>query len=126
MTESPVSYADVHLQNSTAPSFKATQTKRPNRRVKPLKQLLADEQKHLKTLQDKLKTDAPTYFSIESPPSIKPTKKYCDITGLEGKYKSPTNGIRYHNSEVYTIVKNMSQGVDQQYLELRNANTVLK
>jgi INO80 complex subunit C len=114
----------VASENNTPKTFKNPHYRHPTRRVKPLKQLIVDEQKHLKTLQ--LKNDPLVYFSMEAPPSVKPVKKYCDITGLKGNYKSPSSGIRYHNAEVYTVVKNMAQGVDQQYLELRNANTVLR
>lgn len=67
-----------------------------------------------------------SYFAIEAPPSVRPRKWWCDITGLEGKYKSPRHGLRYYNSEIYSIVQAMAPGVDQQYLELRNANVVLR
>lgn len=68
-----------------------------------------------------------TYFSLDAYPSLKPRKHYCDITGLKGNYKTPTNGLRYFNIEVYNgVIKSMTSGVDQQYLELRNANVILK
>lgn len=67
-----------------------------------------------------------SYSAIEAPPSIRPRKWWCDITGLEGKYRSVRHGLRYHNAEVYGIVQGMAPGVDQQYLELRNANVVLR
>ncbi|KAH3672717.1 hypothetical protein WICMUC_004123 [Wickerhamomyces mucosus] len=126
MAGSSVDINKVIEENSVIPSFKNFNRKQPNRRVKPLKQITVDEQKFLKTKEDKHKPNSINYFNISSPPSIKPTKKYCDITGLKGNYQSPSNGLRYHNNEVYTIVKNIAQGVDQQYLELRNANVVLK
>lgn len=104
--------------------------KNPNRppivkRNKAARQLLSDEQKYL---QSKLLAfDTPTYPSIAAPPSLLPQKHYCDITGLEGKYKSPTNRLRFHNVEIYTeVIKNMSPSADQEYLELRGANVVLK
>lgn len=67
-----------------------------------------------------------SYLSVEAPPSVRPRKWWCDVTGLEGKYKSPRHGLRYHNPEVFAIVQSMAPGVDQQYLELRNANVVLR
>lgn len=74
-----------------------------------------------------LNTDKPTYFSIDAPPSLKPSKHWCDITGLEGRYKSSRHsGLRYHNKEIYEVVKELGPGVDQQYLGLRNANVVLR
>ncbi|KAG0664696.1 hypothetical protein C6P44_000677 [Monosporozyma unispora] len=79
------------------------------------------------TTEYKKLTPKVTYFNINAPPSMKPPKKYCDITGLNGPYTSPTNNIRYHNSEIYQImVKPMVPGTDQEYLKLRGANFVLK
>ncbi|KAJ0066083.1 hypothetical protein NL108_001314, partial [Boleophthalmus pectinirostris] len=47
-----------------------------NRTWKNLKQILALE----KTLPWKL--DDPNYYNIDAPPSLKPAKKYSDISGL--------------------------------------------
>ncbi|GMM36379.1 Ies6 protein [Saccharomycopsis crataegensis] len=96
----------------------------PSRRHKPHRQLVSDEQKRLATLT--LPVDAVTYFSVEAYPPLRPQKHYCDITGLKGHYKAPSSGLRFANAEVYQVVRTMAQGVDQQYLELRNANVVLK
>ena len=96
-----------------------------NRRFKTAKQLISDETKYLQT--KKLAYDTPTYISIQAPPSLKPQKHYCDITGLEGKYKSPTNALRFHNVEIYQeVIRPMAPGLDQEYLSLRGANVVLK
>lgn len=97
----------------------------PPRRFKTSKQILLDEVKYLST--KKLEYDTPTYTSISAPPSLKPSKKYCDITGLPSSYRAPTNGLRFHNLEVYKVViKNMSPNLDQEYLQLRGDNVVLK
>ncbi|EGW35758.1 uncharacterized protein SPAPADRAFT_133037 [Spathaspora passalidarum NRRL Y-27907] len=97
----------------------------PSRRYKPTRQLISDEIKYLQT--KKLNYDTPTYTSVAAPPSLLPPKHYCDITGLEGKYKSPANQLRFHNVEIYQeVIKNIPSGVDQDYLELRGANVVLK
>lgn len=117
--------------------------KKVNRRNKASRQLITDELKRINSIlqpdQDendnndttkqttKRLTPKVTYFNINAPPSMKPPKKYCDITGLNGPYTSPTNNIRYHNSEIYKIiVKPMAPGTDQEYLKLRGANFVLK
>lgn len=73
-------------------------------------------------------TSAPpvTYMGIEAPPSLMPKKKYCDITGLPANYTDPKTGLRYHDKEVFQVVRSLAQGVPEQYLEARNANTVLK
>lgn len=120
-------------------SQKCQVKKRANRRNKAARQLISDEQKRINNLLETSasKEDAMgvnkklvpkvTYFNINAPPSMKPPKKYCDITGLNGPYTSPTNNIRYHNSEIYQlIVKPMAPGTDQEYLKLRGANFVLK
>ncbi|ODV59493.1 Ies6p ASCRUDRAFT_71842 [Ascoidea rubescens DSM 1968] len=117
--------------------FKNPKWKTPYRRHKPLRQLLSDEQKRLNNtdVDNKDGTNGNarkdfnqvTYFSLDAYPSLKPRKHYCDITGLKGNYKTPNNGLRYYNVEVYNdVIKTMTSGVDQQYLELRNANIVLK
>ena len=67
-----------------------------------------------------------TYSSISAAPSLKPKKKYCDITGLPAKYKDPKTGLYYYNAEVYAVVKGLTTGQVQEYLGARGANTVLK
>ena len=67
-----------------------------------------------------------TYTSIAAAPSLKPKKKYCDITGLPAKYKDPKTGLYYFNAEVYAVVKGLGTGQVQEYLATRGANTVLK
>ncbi|PVH13702.1 uncharacterized protein CXQ87_001818 [Candidozyma duobushaemuli] len=107
-------------------SFKQHANKpRGTKRYKTSKQLITDEIRYLQS--KKLEIDTPTWTSIVAPPSLKPQKHYCDITGLEGKYKSPANALRFHNVEIYQeVIKHMPPGVDQEYLSLRGANVVLK
>lgn len=107
-------------------TFKNNTRPKPKGRSKPTRQLVNDEIKYLQS-KTNIKFDTPTYTSVVAPPSLKPQKHYCDITGLPGKYKSPQNGLRFHNVEIYQeVIKNMHPGVDQEYLSLRNANVVLK
>ncbi|CEP64066.1 Ies6p LALA0_S10e01508g [Lachancea lanzarotensis] len=106
-------------------SLKRSTWKKPHRRHKATRQLLTDEWKRL-TKNPNEKTLL-TYFNVEAPPSVYPAKKYCDITGLKANYKSPGNGLRFCNSEVYSLViKPMAPGIDQEYLKLRGDNVVLK
>ncbi|GEQ72597.1 hypothetical protein JCM33374_g6284 [Metschnikowia sp. JCM 33374] len=99
--------------------------KATNRRFKTGKQLAADELRYLQT--KKLGIDTPTFMSISAPPSLKPKKHYCDITGLEGKYRSPASALRFHNVEIFQeVIRHMTPGFDQEYLSLRGANVVLK
>jgi len=67
-----------------------------------------------------------SYTSIQAAPSLKPKRKYCDITGLPARYQDPKTGLRYHNKEVYGVLKTLSTAQVQEYLAARGANTVLK
>ncbi|OBA22348.1 hypothetical protein METBIDRAFT_77778 [Metschnikowia bicuspidata var. bicuspidata NRRL YB-4993] len=99
--------------------------KAANRRFKTGKQLMADELRYLQS--KKLGIDTPTFLLISAPPSLRPKKHYCDITGLEGKYRAPLSQLRFHNVEIYQeVIRHMSPGFDQEYLSLRGANVVLK
>ncbi|KAL2134666.1 hypothetical protein VTI74DRAFT_11177 [Chaetomium olivicolor] len=67
-----------------------------------------------------------TYTNIESAPSLAPLKHYCDVTGLPAPYLDPKTRMRYHNREVFGMIRNLPQGVGEQFLEARGAHTVLK
>ncbi|KAL6718326.1 chromatin-remodeling complex subunit ies6 [Lecanora helva] len=69
-----------------------------------------------------------TYTNIESAPSFHPAhqKHYCDITGLPASYTDPKTRLRYHNKEVFDVVRSLNQGVAEKYLEARGAHVVLK
>ncbi|CAG8479743.1 10641_t:CDS:2 [Ambispora leptoticha] len=108
----------LNLNTVTKP-FKNPHYKAP-KKAKNLKQILAAE----RLLN--IPMDIPTYSNIEAPPSLHPQKKYCDITGLEAKYTDPKTRLRYHSSEVYKEIKQMSPGVVQDYLGVRNAAVVLR
>ena len=69
---------------------------------------------------------AVTYTNIESAPSLQTKKHYCDITGLPAKYTDPKTKLRYHNLEVFSVVRALPQGVPDQYLAARGANVILK
>lgn len=69
-----------------------------------------------------------TYTNIESAPSLHPAhqKHYCDITGLPAPYTDPKTKLRYHNKEVFEILRTLQQGQVESYLEARGAHVVLK
>jgi len=67
-----------------------------------------------------------TYTNIESAPSLAHQKHYCDITGLPAPYTDPKTRLRYHNKEIFGVIRGLGQGVAEQYLEARGAHTVLK
>ncbi|KAI4103425.1 MAG: hypothetical protein LQ345_007331 [Seirophora villosa] len=69
-----------------------------------------------------------TYTNIESAPSLHPAHQhhYCDITGLPAPYTDPKSRLRYHNKEVFEVVRALPQSVAEKYLEARGAHVVLK
>ncbi|GAA6008688.1 Ies6p [Rhodotorula paludigena] len=67
-----------------------------------------------------------SYSSVEAPPSLMPQKRYCDITGLEAKYTDPKSTLRYHNPEVYDILRTFQPAVIQAYLAVRGQGVVLR
>lgn len=67
-----------------------------------------------------------TYTNIESAPSMAHHKHYCDVTGLPAPYTDPKTRLRYHNGEIFGLIRNLGQGVAEQYLEARGAHTILK
>lgn len=69
---------------------------------------------------------AVTYTNIESAPSLQTKKHYCDITGLPSRYTDPKTKLRYHNQEIFGVIRTLAQGVPDQYLAARGANVILK
>ncbi len=69
-----------------------------------------------------------TYTNIESAPSLHPSSQrhYCDVTGLPAPYTDPKTRLRYHNGEVYGVVRTLGQHPTESYLAARGAFTVLK
>jgi INO80 complex subunit C len=71
---------------------------------------------------------AVTYTNIEGAPSLHPahSKHYCDITGLPSRYTDPKTRLRYHDKEVFGVVRTLPQGVAENYLAVRGAHVILK
>lgn len=69
-----------------------------------------------------------TYVNIESAPSLKASgqRHYCDITGLPAPYTDPKTRLRYHDREVFGVVRTLGPGVAESYLEARGAHFVLR
>lgn len=69
-----------------------------------------------------------TYTNIESAPSLHPSsqRRYCDITGLPAPYTDPKTRLRYHNGEIFGVIRTLAQGSAENYLAARGAHTVLK
>ncbi|KAI7834251.1 YL1 nuclear protein C-terminal domain-containing protein [Kickxella alabastrina] len=116
--------------NLVSKPFKSAKYKsnNTNRRWKNLKQIIVQEEQQGSGLggDGRWPVDFPTYWLVDAVPSLKPQKKYCDITGLPAKYVDPKTNVRYCSAEVYRVVKSLPPGGEQQYLALRNASVVLK
>ncbi|GAO16766.1 uncharacterized protein UV8b_06804 [Ustilaginoidea virens] len=67
-----------------------------------------------------------TYTNIESAPSLAHSKHYCDVTGLPAPYLDPKTRMRYHNREVFALIRSLPQSSAELFLEARGAHTVLK
>ncbi|XP_054478118.1 INO80 complex subunit C [Anoplopoma fimbria] len=90
-----------------------------NRTWKNLKQILALE----RTLPWKL--NDPNYYSIDAPPSLKPTKKYSDISGLPANYTDPQTKLRFTSSEEFSYIRLLPTDVVTGYLALRKATCIV-
>ncbi|XP_016365384.1 INO80 complex subunit C-like [Sinocyclocheilus rhinocerous] len=90
-----------------------------NRTWKNLKQILAAE----KTLPWKI-TD-PNYCSIDAPPSMKPAKKYSDISGLPANYTDPQTKLRFASTEEFSYIRQLPTDVVTGYLALRKATCIV-
>ena len=71
---------------------------------------------------------APTYSNIEAPPSLRAggQRRYCDVTGLRAPYTDPKTRLRYHDREVFALIRTLPTGTTESYLSARGAHTVLK
>jgi INO80 complex subunit C len=83
-------------------------------------------EKTLKTTASGGSAPIATYTNIESAPSLAHSKHYCDITGLPAPYLDPKTRLRYHNKEVFGLIRTLPQSTAEQFLEARGAHTVLK
>ncbi|XP_061810784.1 INO80 complex subunit C [Nerophis lumbriciformis] len=90
-----------------------------NRTWKNLKQILALE----RTLPWKL--NDPNYYNIDAPPSLKPAKKYSDISGLPANYTDPQTKLRFTSSEEFSYIRLLPTDVVTGYLALRKATCIV-
>ncbi|XP_004300168.1 PREDICTED: chromatin-remodeling complex subunit ies6 [Fragaria vesca subsp. vesca] len=122
--EKEVIQAELVLPNKL--SFKRVQMNekypkgQPRGRWKHLKQIIQAEN------YQNYPPDEPNYVNIESPPSMHPCKRICDITGYEAPYYDPRTNLRYANAEIFKQIRSLPNEHVQRYLALRNAAVVLK
>eukprot|EP00347_Sterkiella_histriomuscorum_P008069 403346492 len=67
-----------------------------------------------------------SYQSIDGGISVKKPNKYCDFTGFHTNYQDPKTALRYYNNDFYPVVKNIPEGVKNEYLAIRKANVILR
>lgn len=68
----------------------------------------------------------PTYLNIDAGPSMVPTKKYCDITGLPAKYTDPVTKLRYAGTDAFRFARNLPDYKVEEFLSLRKAEIRIK
>ncbi|XP_077455049.1 INO80 complex subunit C [Stigmatopora argus] len=90
-----------------------------NRTWKNLKQILVLE----RTLPWKM--DDPNYYNIDAPPSLKPSKKYSDISGLPANYTDPQTKLRFTSTEEFSYIRLLPTDVVTGYLALRKATCIV-
>ena len=96
------------------PGFVTSLAKR-TQRSRSLKQIMT-------TLRQKrYHPSAATYVNVSAPPSLKPPKRYCDITGLEAKYTDPKTHLRFRSKKEYAIISSLSPAQVGNLLEIRGA-----
>ncbi|KZT34904.1 hypothetical protein SISSUDRAFT_991166, partial [Sistotremastrum suecicum HHB10207 ss-3] len=144
-TPQTVSLAEtLSYLNEPRPFKNPYYTKNINRRAKSLKVVLNAEKERQRLEREKLRAEreakmavdgaepeqpeeeAPTYMSIEAPPSIMPQRHYCDITGLEAPYTDPVTQLRYHDKSVYELIKGLNASAARDYLSARGVNPIVK
>lgn len=64
-------------------------------------------------------------YSINAPPTFKPTKKYSDISGLPAPYIDRHSKLFYSNAEEFATVRSLPMDITAGYLQLRGANTIV-
>ncbi|XP_077382640.1 INO80 complex subunit C [Festucalex cinctus] len=90
-----------------------------NRTWKNLKQIMVLE----RTLPWKL--DDANYYNIDAPPSLKPSKKYSDISGLPANYTDPQTKLRFTSTEEFSYIRLLPTDVVTGYLALRKATCIV-
>ncbi|KAM9805291.1 INO80 complex subunit C [Syngnathus typhle] len=90
-----------------------------NRTWKNLKQIMVLERTLPWTLDD------PNYYNIDAPPSLKPSKKYSDISGLPASYTDPQTKLRFTSTEEFSYIRLLPTDVVTGYLALRKATCIV-
>lgn len=96
-------------------SLKFVQSKsvpKKSRVWKSLRQIVSAERCNVRAI---------TYMNIDAAASIKPPKKYSDISGLEAKYTDPQTKLRFANASEFQFIRTLQPESINAYLSLRKA-----
>ncbi|KAG7317834.1 hypothetical protein KOW79_018869 [Hemibagrus wyckioides] len=112
----PLSFKDPNFVHSGIGGAAAG---KKNRTWKNLKQILAAERALPWKISD------PNYYNIDAPPSLKPPKKYSDISGLPANYTDPQTKLRFTSTEEFSYIRLLPTDVVAGYLTLRKATCIV-
>lgn len=90
---------------------------------RPLKQILQTEQNLPWPAGE---ADSLHYWSMDAPPSFRPSKKFSDVSGLESKYTDPQTKLNYSSTTEFKIIRKLPSDIVSGYLTLRKANIQLQ
>lgn len=96
-------------------SLKFVQSKsvpKKSRVWKSLRQIITAERSSVRAI---------TYLNIDAAASLKPPKKYSDISGLEAKYTDPQTKLRFANAAEFQFIRTLQPEAINSYLSLRKA-----
>lgn len=66
-----------------------------------------------------IKNNQYNYLSIEAPPSLRPIKKYCDVTGLPTSYQDRETKLNFANHLVLNYIRALAPPVVELYANIR-------
>lgn len=75
---------------------------------------------------DMVPANTATFVNIDAPPSMLPSKKYCDVTGLPCKYTDPVTKMRFVSKDAFRMIRKLQDHKVEEFLSLRHAQTRLK
>ncbi|CAD8099929.1 unnamed protein product [Paramecium sonneborni] len=105
-------------------SFKNSSWQARKKELKSRRQSQSRKFNNIKA-QVQINNSAFNYLSIEAPPSLKPAKRYCDVTGFEAKYKDPVTQLYYCDAIVFNYIRNCPKATAEAYLNIRGCTQKL-
>jgi hypothetical protein len=69
---------------------------------------------------EKVKKNIVVQDCIQEEKSKYPNKKYCCVTGLESNYKDPKTDLFFHNYQIYSKIRNISENTVKEYKSVQH------